>query len=65
MSANAAHPSPTTTLGPRFTRALEWASELHRDQTRKGSSVPYVSHLLEVAALVLQDGGRELSLIHI
>jgi (p)ppGpp synthase/HD superfamily hydrolase len=32
---------------------------LHRDQTRKGNDVPYVSHLLAVAALVLEYGGTE------
>jgi (p)ppGpp synthase/HD superfamily hydrolase len=47
------------TLGPRFTSALEWATELHGDQRRKGSGAPYVGHLLEVAALVVQDGGTE------
>jgi (p)ppGpp synthase/HD superfamily hydrolase len=51
-------PTPPV-VGARFVRALEWASELHRAQTRKGSDVPYVAHLLAVAALVLEDGGNE------
>jgi len=46
-------------LGPRFASAVEWAAQLHGDQTRKGTDVPYLAHLLEVAALVLQDGGTE------
>ena len=46
-------------VGPRFADALEWAIELHGTQTRKGTDVPYVAHLLEVAALVLHDGGTE------
>lgn len=46
-------------LGPRFTSALEWAVELHGNQTRTGTGAPYVAHLLEVAALVLHDGGSE------
>jgi (p)ppGpp synthase/HD superfamily hydrolase len=46
-------------LGPRFASAVEWAAELHGDQTRKGTGVPYLAHLLEVAALVLHDGGTE------
>ncbi len=46
-------------LGPRFASAVEWAIELHGVQTRKGTGVPYVAHLLEVAALVLHDGGTE------
>jgi (p)ppGpp synthase/HD superfamily hydrolase len=46
-------------LGERFTSAVEWAIELHGGQTRKGTGVAYVAHLLEVAALVLDDGGTE------
>lgn len=46
-------------LGKRFASALAWAMELHGDQRRKGTGVPYVAHLLEVAALVVQDGGTE------
>lgn len=46
-------------LGARFRDALVYASELHRDQTRKGNDVPYVAHLLAVAGLVLENGGTE------
>jgi (p)ppGpp synthase/HD superfamily hydrolase len=46
-------------LGPRFDQALQYASELHRQQARKGTTIPYISHLLSVAALVLEDGGSE------
>ena len=35
----------------RFDQALVFAAQLHKDQRRKGSGVPYVSHLLAVAAL--------------
>ena len=31
---------------------------LHRHQRRKGSAIPYVSHLMAVSALVLEDGGN-------
>ena len=47
------------TLGERFDRALAWASELHRDQRRKGSDVPYVAHLLAVAAIAIEHGATE------
>ncbi|MEB3299217.1 MAG: HD domain-containing protein [Candidatus Sericytochromatia bacterium] len=47
------------TATQRFRAALVHAAELHKDQTRKGTSVPYVSHLLAVAALVLEDGGSK------
>lgn len=46
-------------LSDRFDEALAYASRLHRDQRRKGTDIPYVSHLLSVAALVLEHGGNE------
>lgn len=54
-------PTSTTTarLGPRFSAALVLADELHRAQVRKGGEVPYVSHLLAVAATVLEHEGDE------
>lgn len=56
----AGKPSPSKTpLSARFDEAMLWASELHRNQRRKGSQTPYVSHLLSVAALVLENGGDE------
>ena len=46
-------------LSDRFTEALIYATRLHNNQVRKGSNVPYISHLLSVTALVLEDGGSE------
>ena len=46
-------------LTSAFERALAYAAQLHRHQWRKVNEVPYVSHLLAVAALVLEDGGSE------
>ncbi|HML16268.1 MAG TPA: HD domain-containing protein [Bryobacteraceae bacterium] len=46
-------------LGPRFEEALIYATRLHARQTRKGSGIPYVSHLLAVCALTIQYGGDE------
>jgi (p)ppGpp synthase/HD superfamily hydrolase len=46
-------------LTERFERALVLAARLHRDQRRKGSGVPYVSHLLAVCELTLEYGGDE------
>ena len=46
-------------LGERFDRALAFASDLHRDQRRKGSDVPYVAHLLAVAAIAIEHGATE------
>lgn len=46
-------------LTERFNHALLLASELHASQLRKGSNVPYISHLLAVASLVIEHGGDE------
>lgn len=48
--------------------AVRWASlsdaaalafQIHADQLRKGTDIPYLSHLLGVASLVLEHGGNE------
>ena len=46
-------------LSERFEAALVYANQLHKQQVRKGSGIPYISHLLSVAALVLENGGDE------
>ncbi|MCC5653628.1 HD domain-containing protein [Nostoc sp. XA013] len=46
-------------LTERFESALVYATRLHANQTRKISGVPYIAHLLSVAALVLEAGGTE------
>jgi len=46
-------------LTQRFIEALAYATEVHAVQSRKGTSVPYVSHVLGVCSLVLEDGGGE------
>jgi (p)ppGpp synthase/HD superfamily hydrolase len=46
-------------LSTRFQQALVYAAQVHENQVRKGSDIPYLSHLLSVAALVLEDGGDE------
>lgn len=50
---------PRTQLTQRFEQALVYANHLHADQYRKDQRVPYVAHLLSVAALVLEAGGTE------
>ena len=47
------------TLSSRFDEALVFAADLHRDQARKSTRIPYVAHLLGTAALVLTFGGDE------
>ncbi len=46
-------------LTDRFARAAAFAIDLHRTQTRKATSIPYVSHLFAVCSLVLEDDGTE------
>ncbi len=45
--------------GEKFEEALLYTARLHGDQTRKGTSVPYITHLLAVAAIVGENGGTE------
>jgi (p)ppGpp synthase/HD superfamily hydrolase len=47
------------TYGEKFEEALLYATRLHRDQKRKGTDTPYVTHLLAVAAIVGENGGSE------
>ena len=46
-------------LTERFDEAFHYAHRLHRTQTRKGTPIPYISHLMTVAALVVEHGGNE------
>ena len=43
----------------RFSEALAFAADLHAGDVRKGTDIPYVSHLLAVSALVMELGGDE------
>lgn len=46
-------------LSDRFNRALVYAAELHADQKRKISGAPYVSHLLRVAGIAIENQANE------
>jgi GTP pyrophosphokinase len=46
-------------LSSRFFEALHYAAQLHNPQLRKGTEVPYVSHLLAVCSLALEYGADE------
>ena len=48
-----------TVLGQRFCDALCLANALHAEQRRKVSGAPYVSHVLAVASLVIENDGTE------
>jgi (p)ppGpp synthase/HD superfamily hydrolase len=47
------------TLTSRFEEALLFATQLHEGQWRKGTTIPYIAHLLAVSAIVLENGGGE------
>jgi (p)ppGpp synthase/HD superfamily hydrolase len=50
-------------LSQRFEDALVYAARLHAKQIRKGTTIPYVCHLLGVAGIVLEHGGNEVEAI--
>ncbi|HVN07907.1 MAG TPA: HD domain-containing protein [Patescibacteria group bacterium] len=56
MSAESPQP---LRLSSKFDEAFLYAHEAHRDQKRKKTNRPYISHLMGVASLVLQYGGDE------
>ena len=49
----------TPLLSDAFDRALLLATAHHRRHLRKGTGIPYVSHVLSVSALTLEMGGTE------
>ena len=47
------------TTTERFASAMTYAHTVHRDQRRKGTGIPYIAHVLGVAALALEYGADE------
>ena len=43
----------------KFTNALSFTATLHNGQLRKGTQIPYISHLLSVSVIVMRNGGDE------
>ncbi len=54
-------PEPRVIVTPALADALALALAIagHARQERKGTGIPYVSHLMSVCALVLEHGGDE------
>ncbi len=46
-------------LTNRFEEALVFATRLHATQVRKGTPIPYISHLLAVSGMALENGATE------
>jgi (p)ppGpp synthase/HD superfamily hydrolase len=49
---------PLTTTD-RFAAAMAYAYQVHHGQLRKGTGIPYIAHILGVAALALEYGADE------
>jgi len=49
----------TPFLSRRFYLALDFAAGLHNSQCRKGTSIPYIAHLMGVCAIALENGADE------
>ena len=52
-------PLPHPVLGDRVIQAFAYAVDLHARQARKGTAIPYMTHLMAVCSLVLEDAGDE------
>jgi (p)ppGpp synthase/HD superfamily hydrolase len=46
-------------LTNRFDQAFHYARQLHQNQVRKGTAIPYISHSMAVSAFVVEHGGDE------
>jgi GTP pyrophosphokinase len=46
-------------LSPRFVEAVAYAAQAHAAQVRKQTGIPYLAHLLAVAAIALEYGADE------
>ncbi len=44
---------------PRYEAALRLAAQAHRNQLRKGSNIPYISHVVHVAHILERHGFAE------
>lgn len=51
------HPQQPLPVHPRLGEAVAYAAVIHAAQARKGGNIPYLAHLLQVAGLVLEQGG--------
>ena len=49
----------TERYGEDYHKALKKAAKWHGGHRRKGTDIPYITHLLTVSALVWEDGGTE------
>ncbi len=50
---------PEQQMLSRFEEALVFAAQKHKAQTRKGTSIPYIAHLMQVSGIALENGADE------
>ena len=50
---------PHIQLADRFITAVAYATTMHRDQSRKSTTLPYICHPLGVASLLIEAGADE------
>jgi len=48
-----------STFSNKYVTAFKFAAENHKFQLRKGTNIPYLSHLMSVSALIWENGGDE------
>jgi (p)ppGpp synthase/HD superfamily hydrolase len=46
-------------LSPRFEQALLYAATIHAGQARKGTTIPFLAHVMSVAGIALEHGADE------
>lgn len=46
-------------LGEKYKLALSLTLDFHGDQKRKKTDIPYMSHLMAVSAIIMENGGTE------
>jgi len=46
-------------LSPQFEKALTYVTKIHGGQMRKKTKIPYIAHLLGVAAIAMEYGANE------
>jgi (p)ppGpp synthase/HD superfamily hydrolase len=46
-------------LSPQFEKALSYATRIHGGQLRKKTRIPYIAHILGVAAIAIEYGANE------
>lgn len=47
------------TTTDRFVSAMTYAHQVHKDQRRKGTGIPYIAHILGVTAIAIEYGATE------